>query len=369
MRFGANSYVCIGNHTSAGSQSGFSGDSAYWQLHTAGFDYQNEWATNTSYVPDDIVKEGGNLYICTNQHTSTGVTSSWYSSDFPAHWALFQEGLNFVGTYTTNTYYGINDVITYGARRYRTTVPFQSPADQTATGAGNTSAHDMLGIGSDLFFPPEQNFAAFDNGYINEGSYIDTTRYQRGDIVEYKGSTYVAISTNPYGAQPNENESDWQFLNLGIGTGGNDAWDQTQSYSKGELVRFGGNTYQADILKIDAFQRPTGIGSTTIDKGVNGWSLLHRGFNWTGAYTTSTYYEIGDIAEFQSSAYISVASTNVGTTPGTDPTIWQAFAIGDSAALLTTKGDLLTRNGTGPTRQGIGTQGAVLRVSSSDEIE
>ena len=369
VRFGANSYVCIGNHTSAGSQSGFSGDSAYWQLHTAGFDYQNEWATNTSYVPDDIVKEGGNLYICTNQHTSTGVTSSWYSNDFPAHWELFAEGLNFVGAYTTNTYYGINDVITYGARRYRTIVPFQSPADQTATGVGNTSAHDMLGIGSDLFFPPEQNFAPFDNGYKNEGQYLGTTRYQRGDIVEYKGSTYVAISTNPYGAQPNENESDWQFLNLGIGTGGNDAWDQTQSYSKGELVRFGGNTYQADILKIEAFQRPTGIGSTTIDKGVNGWSLLHRGFNWTGAYTTSTYYEIGDIAEFQSSAYISVASTNVGTTPGTDPTIWQAFAIGDSAALLTTKGDLLTRNGTGPTRQGIGTQGAVLRVSSSDEIE
>ena len=369
VRFGANSYVCIGNHTSAVSQSGFSGDSAYWQLHTAGFDYQNEWATNTSYVPDDIVKEGGNLYICTNQHTSTGVTSSWYSSDFPAHWELFAEGLNFVGAYTTNTYYGINDVITYGARRYRTIVPFQSPADQTATGAGNTSAHDMSGIGSDLFFPPEQNFAAFDNGYINEGSYIDTTRYQRGDIVEYKGSTYVAISTNPYGAQPNENESDWKFLNLGIGTGGNDAWDQTRSYAKGELVRFGGNTYQADILKIEAFQRPTGIGSTTSDSGVNGWSLLHRGFNWTGAYTTSTYYEIGDIAEFQSSAYISVASTNVGTTPGTDSTIWQAFAIGDSAALLTTKGDLLTRNGTGPTRQGIGTQGAVLRVSSSDEIE
>ena len=49
--------------------------------------------------------------------------------------------------------------------------------------------------------------------------------------------------------------------------------------------------------------------------------------------------------------------------------MWAAFAIGDSAALLTTKGDLLTRDGTGPTRQGIGTQGTYLRVSSNDEIE
>ena len=369
VRFGANSYVCVGNHTSASTQSGFSGDSIYWQLHTAGFDYQNEWATNTSYVPDDIVKEGGNLYICTNQHTSTGIVSAWYTSDFPAHWELFQEGLNFVGTYATNTYYGINDVTLYGCRQYRTIVPFQSPADQTATGVGNTNPYDPTGIGSDLFFPPEQNFAPFDKGFKNRGSFIGTTRYQRGDIVEFKGSTYVAISTNPIELFPNENPEDWKFLNLGIGTGGNDAWDQTENYAKGQLVRFGGNTYQADQLKIDAFSRPTGIGSTTLDSGVNGWSLLHRGFSWTGAYTTSRVYEIGDIAEFQSSAYISVASTNTGTTPGSDENIWQAFAIGDSAALLTTKGDLLTRNGTGPTRQGIGTQGTVLRVSTSDEIE
>ena len=369
VRFGANSYVCIGNHTSASTQSGFSGDSIYWQLHTAGFDYQNEWQTNTSYVPDDIVKEGGNLYICTNQHTSTGIVSAWYTTDFPAHWELFQEGLNFVGTYATNTYYGINDVTLYGCRQYRTIVPFQSPADQTATGVGNTNPYDPTGIGSDLFFPPEQNFAPFDKGFKNRGSFLESTRYQRGDIVEFKGSTYVAISTNPIELFPNENPNDWKFLNLGIGTGGNDAWDQTENYAKGQLVRFGGNTYQADQLKIEAFNRPTGIGSTTLDTGVNGWSLLHRGFSWTGAYTTSRIYEIGDIAEFQSSAYISVASTNVGTTPGSDENIWQAFAIGDSAALLTTKGDLLTRNGTGPTRQGIGTQGTVLRVSTSDEIE
>ena len=55
--------------------------------------------------------------------------------------------------------------------------------------------------------------------------------------------------------------------------------------------------------------------------------------------------------------------------PGTAATMWQAFAIGDSAALLTTKGDLLTRNSTGPTRQGIGTQGTFLKVNSNDEIE
>ena len=44
---------------------------------------------------------------------------------------------------------------------------------------------------------------------------------------------------------------------------------------------------------------------------------------------------------------------DINVQPGTVATMWAAFAIGDSAALLTTKGDLLTRDGTGPTRQGI----------------
>ena len=80
VRFGATSFVCIGNHTSQGLASNFTSDSTYWQTHTSGFDYKGEWTTTTAYVVDDVVQEGGNLYICTNQHTSTGLSSNWYSN-------------------------------------------------------------------------------------------------------------------------------------------------------------------------------------------------------------------------------------------------------------------------------------------------
>ena len=364
IRFGANSYVCVGNHTSEALANNFSNDAANWQLHTAGFDNLSTLQYGYSYVPDDIVREGGNLYICTNQHTSTGVASAWYSGDFPGNWELFHEGLRFVGAFSTDTYYGINDVISFGPRKYRCTAPFQVASDLMPPGMSSVTP-----AGSDAFYPPEQNFEQLATGLDAQGSYIATTRYERGDVVEWQGATYVAIGTNPANTQPNQDENSWKFLNLGIGTGGQDPWDETQQYSKGQIVRFGGNTYQADSLFIDNWQRPTGIANTTYAKGVNGWSLVQSGFNWTGAYSTTTFYEIGDLAEYQSSAYVSVASTNVNVNPGSDPTRWQAFAIGDSAALLTTKGDLLTRNGTGPTRQGIGTQGTFLQVSTSDEIQ
>ena len=362
VRFGANSYVCVGNHTSQSLAANFTSDAAYWQLHTGGFESLGDWQATYAYVQDDIVKEGGNMYICTNQHTSSGLSSQFQSVDLPANWKLFQEGLNFVGAYATNTYYGVNDVTLFGPREYRCTSSFQSPIDQMPS-------TDGLAAGDDAFFPPEQNFAQISAGYENRGAYIASERYQRGDIVEWKGSTYTAISTNPRSKQPNESEGDWAFLNLGIGTGGQDAWNTGLAYSKGQIVRFGGNTYQADILKIEPNNRPTGIGSTTIDNGINGWALLNRGFSWTGAYTTTTVYEIGDIAEYQSSAYISVASTNTNVEPGTSVNCWQAFAIGDSAALLTTKGDLLTRNATGPTRLGIGTAGTFLKAGHTNEAE
>lgn len=368
VRYGANSYVCISNHTSDSASNGFPTDAAYWSLHTKGMEDAGNWTPSTAYVLDDIVKEGGNLYICTSQHTSIGVESSWYSSDYPQYWDLYHEGLSFKGAFTTDTYYGINAVVTYGPYTYRCTTPFQVPADYTMQGI-STSPHDLSGIGSDGFYPPASNFQAFAKGFENRLKWGASTRYERGDIVEYNGASYVAIGTNPYASAPAENTDQWALLIGGIGTAGASTYDPTQTYSRGETVTLGGNTYIADETLIPVNSRPVGLAITSVDTGVNGWSLLARGNKWRGTWSNSQYYEIGDLAEYSSSTYVSVASSNLNVTPGTAVTMWQAFAIGDSAALLTTKGDILTRNASGPTRQGIGTQGTFLRVSSSDEVE
>jgi len=44
--------------------------------------------------------------------------------------------------------------------------------------------------------------------------------------------------------------------------------------------------------------------------------------------------------------------TNI--TPGTNAAIWGALSIGDSNALLTTKGDILIRDASAPARLGVG---------------
>ena len=368
VKYGASSYVCTTNHTSDASATGFPNDSAKWSLHLTGQNFAGDLTVSTGYVVQDIVKEGGNLYICTAQNTSTGIQSNWYANDFPQYWDLYSEGVNFRGAFATDTYYGINDVVEYGPQLYRVTSPFQSPSDQTATGV-STSLHDTTGVGSDGFYPPASNFASFSNGVTALGEYDSSARYERGDLVEFGGSAYVAIGTNPKGDQPNQNPTLWSNLVQGIGTGSGATYDKTAQYAKGQIVTYGGNTYISDQLLIDNDNPPVGAAVTSSDVGVNGWSLLVRGQNWRGTWSNSNYYELGDLVEYSSSAYVSVGSSNLNVQPGTAVTMWQAFAIGDSAALLTTKGDILTRDGTGPTRQGIGTQGTYLRVSSTDEVE
>ena len=368
VKYGASSYVCTVNHTSDSSSTGFPNDSAYWSLHLTGQNFAGDLTVSTGYVVQDIVKEGGNLYICTAQNTSTGIQSNWYANDYPQYWDIYAEGVNFRGAFATDTYYGINDVVEYGPQLYRVTSPFQTPSDQTATGV-STSPHDTTGVGSDGFFPPASNFAPFSNGIEGKGEYDSNARYERGDLVEFSGSAYVAIGTNPRGDQPNQNPALWSNLVQGIGTGAGATYDKTRQYGKGEIVTYGGNSYIADQLIINNDTPPIGAGITDSDAGQNGWSLLVRGQKWRGTWSNSNYYEQGDLVEYSSSAYVSVASSNLNVQPGTAVTMWQAFAIGDSAALLTTKGDILTRDGTGPSRQGIGTQGTFLRVSSTDEVE
>jgi len=97
VKFGANTYVCITNHTSVSNQSNWtSTDLAKWSLHTESVVSRGSWATSTYYSINDIVKFGANYYICTTSHTSTSSQSNWYSTDL-SNWSVFVEGIEHKG--------------------------------------------------------------------------------------------------------------------------------------------------------------------------------------------------------------------------------------------------------------------------------
>jgi hypothetical protein len=75
------------------------------------------------------------------------------------------------------------------------------------------------------------------------------------------------------------------------------------------------------------------------------WNLINTGFNYrTGQLiAAATTYNIGDVVRYVSSTYVQLKDRQVNVTPGTDGTVWQLIAQGDTGAVLSTRGDLFTR--------------------------
>ena len=69
---------------------------ADFKLGRLKFKWRGDWATSTAYVIDDIVKYGGNSYVCIQNHTSPNNENIFYTS--LAH-------IQTIGNYTEESFY------------------------------------------------------------------------------------------------------------------------------------------------------------------------------------------------------------------------------------------------------------------------
>jgi hypothetical protein len=316
---------------------------AEFRLGRLKFNWTGAWTPSTAYVIDDIIKIGGNTYVCTSNHTSVGSTSGWYSSDF-GKWSLHIEGLSSTGDFVPGRYYTINEVFKYGNTQYRVTTGF------------STSTADPVGIAT-------TSYVEYVPGVKGEGSYSSLSEYQTGDIVQYNGNSYVAISSVSAGALPSYSGS-WSILSTGFNPNGISTYTPGSAYFNGDIVQVGGNAYR---LKVGV---ATGIDPLvdTIGGGQIGtaWGLFNTGLKFAGTYSGVTTYYPNNVVEYSSSAYVAIGTAAItGITPGTNPAKWSALAIGDSNAVLTTKGDILFRDASAPTRLAIGSTYNALGIGTT----
>ena len=303
---------------------------ADFRLGRLKFNWRGDWAADTAYVIDDIVKFGANTYVATANHTSVSTAAQWYSTDV-SNWSLHTEGIYNTGDWATATFYRLNDIAKYGNVLYRCTVPHTAGAN----------------------FDPAK-FADYLDGLKFEDTWDASTEYQKGDIVTYGGYSYIAIATST-AIQPNNGlGTTWEILTTGFKVVGN--WDATTTYKPGDVVLLGGNSYVA---------KTTNVNSSPAASGQTDWDFIVGGFTWRGTWDASTVYFPGDAVSRNSNSYICVAQSQ-GNTPETDTTgqYWNSLAQGAQANVLTTAGDILYQSGSGPARLPIGNDGTVLTVDS-----
>lgn len=90
-------------------------------------------------------------------------------------------------------------------------------------------------------------------------------------------------------------------------------------------------------------------------------------FEWKGAWSATTDYEINDVVSISGSTYVAVA-TSTGISPidavsGVAPPVWSTMALGsDLGSLAASPGDLFYYNGTEFKRLAAGGSGQVLKM-------
>lgn len=279
---------------------------ADFRLGRLKFNWRNAWTANTAYEIDDIVKFGGNTYVCVVNHTSAASEAAFYTNDIaasPTRWNVHIPGYEVKGTWAATTFYKLNDLVTYGNTIYVCTTAHTS-----------SSTYDPT------------KFTTYLDGLKFENTWNSSTEYQKGDIVSYGGYTYTSktINTN---VVPSSSNTDWGLLVTGLSPMGE--WFVNTAYKPGDVVQYGGQSFVATVAN-------TGIKPTS---DPSKWTFFQNGLRWKGAWSAVSDYNLGEIVFKAASAWINIQEYTIANGGARDPeqapAYWELFAQGDNTSNVT----------------------------------
>jgi len=341
VKYGGILYICNDNHISASNTTlGLEDDQSKWDTFLEGFDWKTDWSVSTRYKVNDIVKYGGYTYVCNQHHTSAATESSGLEAD-QSKWNEFNEGIEFKGAWNNGSFrYKLNDVVKYGANLYICV------SDHTS---------------SVTFSSDSANWSIFVEGLTFEDTWSGAQLYQPGDIVRYGGNQYVSKTINS-AQTPSTSTANWDLFSRGFNFVSD--WNSSTAYKVGDVIRLNGYSYLSILDHTN--QEPPNL---------TYWERLNSGIFWKGEWQNSTAYKLGDAVRFANNLYIcvlahtsadddSTTTGDVALSPATDVTgtYWAVLSISNETSVLTTKGDMVYYGGAGPTRLPIGREGQVLRA-------
>jgi hypothetical protein len=306
VSYGGQTFICIAAHTAA---TYWDTDTANWQLMSGGVNYRSTWSPNTRYAINDVVSLSANLYICV-----TGHSSQTDLNDDSSKWQIYSAGFSWKNSWTSSTLYRIGDLVSYNAD------VFICNTRHSSTGSFDATKWDI-----------------FCTGLKFEDSFDPARTYVIGDVVTYGGYTYVSKVGSNVNHTPNTASSYWGLLTTGFNVRG--TYNAATAYKTGDVVLFGGYSYVA--IQDSTGQRPW-IGTSGANTAY--WNLVVTGVNPKGTWSSATTYAPGDVVEYAATTYVAIAVTLNNTPP--DPTHWQLLAQGGTAS-LTLRGDLAYRSSSG----------------------
>lgn len=309
---GGNVYTCSIGHVSSAS---FDLDYNYWSLFFAGENWTNTWSASYRYKIGDIVKYNGITYRCIKEHTSTSAGINVGSNDgtddsASETWEEVVNNILYKGNFSSSTLYKKNDVVKYGGSLF---ICSDEHTSSSTSGLINNNYWDLLFYGfnynndwsssqyysigdivrlsSSLYIATTNNYnnepgitALYPNGNPNWthlinavnfiGDYESNEEYKKGDLVRRGGSLWVALTdqTTADSTFGYLDDSNWEILIPGNQFRGNWALENTDEtpkfYNTSDIVYHKGSAYTALIPHSSTLLTAPTVGLGTY------WTLL-----------------------------------------------------------------------------------------------
>lgn len=313
VKYGGQVYICTIGHTSAATfQLGLEvdlnlGDSTLskWDSFAESFDWKGNWTPSTRYKLNDIVKYGGNLYLCNTGHLSAanatqgleglGRTTPGVPDDI-AKWDIYSEAFDWKTDWTTSTRYKINDVVKFGGTTY-------------VCNQGHTSAATFtLGLEAD-----QSKWDYFNQGFEYKGDWDNNdVDYKINDIVKYGASIWICTGKHTSSTSTTfEDDEDSGYWNVFVeGLEFENSWNSSTIYQPGDVVTYGGYAYIST-------KNHSNIKPTDSTNGALNWDLFTTGFKLQNDWSSTTAYKVGDVVRLNGYTYIATEDVPVFTTTAT----------------------------------------------------
>ena len=399
-------YRCITEHTSASNALGLENDQAKWAILFEGIDYKEEFAANTKYVVNDLIKYGGTIFRCIQAHTSSAyIEDTRWLVEFPGFGLTSFRGLHGSTTYSvTNSGAGAYVIssqnnptivlargVTYTFNITASGHPFLIKTSP-GPGLGNQYTEGVINNGTDngtvTFTVPNNGpstlyyqcrFHTPMVGRLLIGmEWSATTYYAVGDLVLYGGYLYRS-ETNNYNKPPEDSITlpfppDWTIIAKGSNFVGD--WSASATYKTGDVVRRGGYVYEAIIDTSDD-------GSTLDYLDTSNWKLITKSLFWKGNWNQDIGYAPGDTVHYLGVTYScnyfhTSTDQNYPGDNGSGYSYWDVLIDPGVQVGMNEIGDLLTydlsrslandQSTLGPTRVPIGNFKELLSVDSENSI-
>jgi len=312
-------FTCVTPHTTGEDitvpNPGF--DTDYWDLDIAGEYYINApWSASTRYYFKDVITYNGSRYSCISG-TPIGAIINGSPDVSSNYWFKSSQGTQLRGTWASNNYYGVQDMVTVNNSFYSC---ISGNTATTSNKPPNSTYWTPLSISTNIRGDWSANNVKVD------------VSYSAYDQVTFRNTQFLCISANTV---TNNNYSQVQ-PNPGYDTPYWRIYGNRGTYYAGQWAS-GGTYYYNDIavFRSTSYQCVSGITSHKDPPtlGTSYWESNIQGFENKGEWKSTEVYHINDVVSYKNSVY-NCASNNVSgqaTAPSstlTVPDYWTVFSEG-----------------------------------------